>query len=717
MVADTSQFEKKMLTANQIMGGIGKAGFFMGIGVAAGIGAAVHEAGNFQESMNVLQAVTGATSKQVGAMRKEALALGADLKLPNTSAQDAADTLTELAKGGLSVKQAMQAARGSIQLATAAQISNTDAAKVEVNVLSAFGLRATNASKVADMLANAANASTGDIGDMALAVQQAGGTFHAAGQSFSSLATATALLANNGVKGEVAGTGLKMSLLRLANPTKIATAELDKLNIKTQDAHHNFLPLRTIVGELHDRTKNMGSATRAAAEDMIFGASGTKVMAGVIQKGLPAWDAMHKKIERQGTAQRIATAHTKGFNGAVQGFISSIQTAAINIGTLFLPMMTTMVRWLSRGAEMMSRHATTTKTLLIALGLLATAMVTLTGIYKIYMGVTKLVEFYQNLFSKSVFVTRIQLMALAVWQRVVTVAQWAMNAAMDANPIMLVVIGLIALAAILIIAYKRSGTFREIVNATWDDLKKFAGWVKDVFTKYISKAFEWVVNWLKAHWKDAVILLVGGPFLLLLKKADDAFGLRQKLAAGLQTVLGKIRDWGSAVVNFFQNLPGRIAGFATRLGNTLKNGVISAVRGMASTLAGIVRGAINTVIAAWNGLSIPGFSWGVHKGPIDFSVSIPNIPLPDIPRLAKGAVVTSPTLALLGDNLGKSEAIVPLPERRDLLTGGGGDGITINLTVEGSILSDRQLEQKLMDVLTTYGKRNGRVRLATASTI
>lgn len=56
----------------------------------------------------------------------------------------------------------------------------------------------------------------------------------------------------------------------------------------------------------------------------------------------------------------------------------------------------------------------------------------------------------------------------AVKTGVMTAAQWALNAAMDANPIGLVVLAVAALAAGFIIAYKKSETFREIVHVVTD---------------------------------------------------------------------------------------------------------------------------------------------------------------------------------------------------------------------------------------------------------
>jgi hypothetical protein len=276
------------------------------------------------------------------------------------------------------------------------------------------------------------------------------------------------------------------------------------------------------------------------------------------------------------------------------------------------------------------------------------------------------------------------------------------------------VIALVALAIGLYEAYKHIKVVHDAVDWVWDKLKAFGSWMMGVFSKTIPKAFHSIVSWLKSHWVDVVVFLVAGPFGLLVKKAADAFGLTGKIKSAFNYIVTFIRSWGGRIIDFISSLPGKFASWGSRMGGKLKDGIVAGIRGIAGTIAEIIRGAINGVINIFNSLRIPGFSYSIHKGPLDFSVGIPSIDLPNIGHVAQGGITTGPQLAVIGDNPGGKEAIIPLPQRGDML-GGGGGGITINLTVNGSVITERDLEEKLLDVLTTYGRRNGRVRLATAS--
>jgi hypothetical protein len=72
---------------------------------------------------------------------------------------------------------------------------------------------------------------------------------------------------------------------------------------------------------------------------------------------------------------------------------------------------------------------------------------------------------------------------------VATAVQTAFNAVLLANPIGLVVIAIAALVAGIILAYKKSETFQEMVQTLWDVLKKMGNFIKDVLVGYFEALF------------------------------------------------------------------------------------------------------------------------------------------------------------------------------------------------------------------------------------
>jgi TP901 family phage tail tape measure protein len=228
-----------------------------GVTVAAGLAAkSTLDIGiNYQNSLNTLQAVSGATVAQMSAVSATAKKLGADTSLTATSAADAATAMTELAKGGLSVDAAMTAAKGTLQLAAAAGVDAAEAASIQSSALNAYGLAAGDAGRVADVLANAANAASGEITDFAWALQAGGAVAHATGISLEDTAAALGLLANNGIKGSDAGTLLKSALLALQSPSDPARKAMENLGVAAYDASGNFVGLSSIFGNCRRRKR------------------------------------------------------------------------------------------------------------------------------------------------------------------------------------------------------------------------------------------------------------------------------------------------------------------------------------------------------------------------------------------------------------------------------------------------------------------------------
>lgn len=305
--------------------------------------AAVKLAGDFEYSMNVLRAVSGATSDQMERMRKLAIQLGNDTKLPATSAIDAAQAMTELVKAGLSVEQAMKAARGVLIMSAAAEISNAEAAEIAANALNAFGLSGDQATRVADLLANAANAASGEMVDIAYALRQAAAVSHMAGQSIEDVVAAIGLMANAGIQGSDAGTSLKQMFLSLINPTDKAAELMKQYGISILDARGQLKPLPQLIEEFRTKLGALPPAQRNAALATIFGSDAIRAANIVLMASQQEWEKMRAAVTRAGGAQEVAAAKMEGFRGALEKFRSALETAGIVIGERLLPPLTGLI--------------------------------------------------------------------------------------------------------------------------------------------------------------------------------------------------------------------------------------------------------------------------------------------------------------------------------------------------------------------------------------
>ena len=360
---DVSAYNRAMASAAHATTGVGGAaqttGQRIGSAIATGakvaaaavvagaaIGAAkVLEIGMaYEQQMQILQAVSQSTAAKMDEVAVKARALGSDLEIPGTSAADAAGAMTELAKGGLSVDQAMQAAKGTLQLAAAAQIDGATAAGIQSNALNAFGLKASDAAHVADVLANTANAASGEITDFASGLQQSSAVASSFGISIDETSTVLGLFANRGIQGSDAGTSFKTMLIAMANPTAKAQSALDKLGVTTHDAAGNFVGMRTVTEQLSAAKQRMTQAEFTSAAATAFGTDAMRAAVVMADGGAVAFDQMAMAVSRQGGAADLSKAQMEGLSGALGVAESATEDVALAFYDRFSPAIEGAVR-------------------------------------------------------------------------------------------------------------------------------------------------------------------------------------------------------------------------------------------------------------------------------------------------------------------------------------------------------------------------------------
>jgi len=307
-------------------------GVLLGVGSLAAAGTQIVKIGNdFQSALNELAGVSQATEQQLAAVSARARELGSDATLIGVSAGDAAAAMTELAKGGMSVEQAMSAAHGTLQLAGAAQIGAAEAATIQSAALQAFSLDASEAGRVSDILANAANASSAEIGDVAAAMQQSGTIAHQFGIDIDDTATAIAMFANAGIQGSDAGTMLKSALLALTDQGKPAQAAIEELGLTVYDAQGQFVGLPTLFDDLAAAQQRMTPEAYQAATATLFGSDAMRLAGIAGQQGGEGFRELNDAMNRAGSAAELAEAKTKGLPGALSNVANQAENAALHV--------------------------------------------------------------------------------------------------------------------------------------------------------------------------------------------------------------------------------------------------------------------------------------------------------------------------------------------------------------------------------------------------
>jgi TP901 family phage tail tape measure protein len=306
-----------------------------GVGVA-GAGALRAFVG-FEAQMDRVQAVATATTQQLGLMTRQAKTLGRDTAF---SAKEAADGMYQLATAGFSANDVMRIIPGTLDLASASAVDLATAAELQAAALRGFGLDASQAARVADVLTKTVNTSAVEMLDLQDSMKYIAPVAKATGQSFEDMLAAIGLMGNVGIKGSQAGTSLRTALVRLTDPPKKAAAALDELGIKAGDLRgpKGLLPLPRIMEMIATGAGKVDKGTRNAALAAIFGREALSGMIAMVEAGPKALRRQIRALEdSEGAARNTARTMRSNIAGAWDEFTGSVETTAIALVERFSP--------------------------------------------------------------------------------------------------------------------------------------------------------------------------------------------------------------------------------------------------------------------------------------------------------------------------------------------------------------------------------------------
>lgn len=307
---------------------------------AAGAGVAVtrmaiHDFGALDLTFRKVQAVAPEIAGSMDELREATAALSDKSRFRQG---EIAEGYLELAKAGFAAQQILSAMPGVAALAGAAEIDLGEATELAAGTLRGFGMEASMMAKVADVLAMAASASAADIPDIGLALSYITPIAKQGNQTLEEMGAVVALLANNMVKGEKAGTGVRGMITKLAAPSKAAAKELSKLGVRITDNNGKMRPLLDITNDLRDATAGMTDAQRLATMETLVGLEGITALGVLMNQTGSSIDTTRDKMRKAGgEAQRMSDEHLKGISAAADEVGKSFNSLAVDLGELVSP--------------------------------------------------------------------------------------------------------------------------------------------------------------------------------------------------------------------------------------------------------------------------------------------------------------------------------------------------------------------------------------------
>ena len=217
--------------------------------------------------------------------------------------------------------------------------------------------------------------------------------------------------------------------------------------------------------------------------------------------------------------------------------------------------------------------------------------------------------------------TLVKMKAIQLATKVWTGLQWALNAALNANPIGLAVIAIAAVIAAVVLLYKHWGTVKEMVAIAADF------WIEKFMA--IKEKITGVIDGMKEKW------------------TGFTEGVKEKAAAVKESMVEKFTSMGDKIKGVFQG----IKDFAGMVFDLLKNIVLAPFRLIAKALNGVI-GMINNAINLIPKIFLPKALEGLQ---------IPLIPeFHDLPADMAANITGGAAMAGAGESIVRTEALTPV---------------------------------------------------------
>ena len=334
-----------------------------------------------------------------------------------------------------------------------------------------------------------------------------------------------------------------------------------------------------------------------------------------------------------------AAAQAETFSGKMQALKATSEDVAKNIGMALIPILEKLMDAIKDVVDWFVKHKAVAEAVALVIG---GVLVTAIGAYLLTLGkaaVESVVSFAQMVagwFGLGTAATVAGEEAVVAGTEI-TVATGGMNIA----------IGLVAAAILYLGTHWKQvwGAIKDVTLEAWNWIKEKVEWIWNLFTEVSPLGM--ALKWLFEHWSE---------------------------------IWGGIKDVVSGAWNF-------ISGIIDHIGAGIR-GFVGLIKSEINGLISMVNVAIRAIDAIH--VTLPSFLGGASIG---FNI-------PQIPMLAEGGIVTSPTLAMIGE--AGSEAVIPLSKM-----GGMGGGINVVVNVQGSVVQEQDLAVTVRDQIAILMRRRG----------
>lgn len=300
------------------------------LGVSVGLADTINTYKDFEAAMSQVQAISGSTQSDLTRLTAKAKEMGATTKF---TAAESAEAFNYMAMAGWNAEQMMGGIEGILNLAAASGEDLGTTSDIVTDALTAFGLKASDATHFSDVLAQASSSANTDVGMMGETFKYVASMAGSLSYSIEDVALMTGLMANSGIKSTQAGTSLNSVLTRLATNSSGAADAIAALGVNFYDSAGNARPLGTVMEELREATNGMNQEQKSNLANTVAGMEAQKGLLAILNASEEDYNKLADAISNaDGASKRMSDTMMDNLSGDITLFQSAVDGLKISLG-------------------------------------------------------------------------------------------------------------------------------------------------------------------------------------------------------------------------------------------------------------------------------------------------------------------------------------------------------------------------------------------------
>lgn len=625
---------KKLMPVTAAVGGLGTA--------------AVKVAADFDSGMSQVAAVSGATGKELDALREKAREMGAKTKF---SASEAAEAMNYMAMAGWKTGDMLDGIEGIMSLAAASGEDLATTSDIVTDALTALGLSAKDSGHFADILAAASSNANTNVSMMGETFKYCAPVAGALGFTAEDTAEAIGLMANAGIKSSQAGTAMRTMLTSLTGEVTFVGDAFGELTIQTTNTDGSMRSLGEILADCRVAFSQMSESEQAANAEALVGKNAMSGFLAVMNAAPADIEKLNNAITNcDGTAEKMAETMQDNLAGQLTILKSQLEELAISIGEILMPSIRQIVGWIQGLVDWLNGLDEGTKKIIVTIALVVAV------IAPVLIVIGKVVGAIGTIMTVIPQVAGAISGVVGFVSGTVIPAITAVVAAIGWVPI-----AIAAVIAVIVLLWNKCEWFRDAVTAVWEAVKSVTVAAWNAIGTFLTNlwggivqtgktAFQGLASFFTACWQGirnmfttvltaisvffstiwnairTTVVTVGTAIQTFLTTAWTAIKtVITAILTAIQTVFTTVWNAIKAVVTAVMNAIRSVVSGAWNNVKTVTSSVLNAVKSAVSTVFNSVVSSIrtamgnvySTIVSGFNravsfitGLASSAFRWG-----------------------------------------------------------------------------------------------------------